>query len=98
MLNDGLSQYAIASHTTGDEVYIQKYKIISIYSNSPAKYIKSLKEYGLAQTDALITAWDTFSRETPGEARKIEMDGIDIFDAYNELVKVGLYVAKIVEA
>ncbi|MCL2843750.1 MAG: hypothetical protein FWE28_09920 [Oscillospiraceae bacterium] len=97
LFNDGGSQFAIASHTTKDEIYVQKYKITSIFSNHPATYIDFLKGYGFVETDNLITAWDTFSHETPGEVRSIEVDGTDIFDAYDEFVKLGMYVAKIAE-
>ena len=97
LLNDGLSQFAVYSHTTKDGIYIQKYKIISIFSNMPTEHIQFLKNYGLAQTDNLINAWDTFSYETPGEAWRIEINGIDIFDVYDDLVKMGMYIAKIAE-
>ena len=96
LLNDGISQFAIATHG-GDEMFIQKYKIIDIYSKEPKKYFDFLKKYGLTQTNNLLTAWDTFTRETPGEVRRVEIDGIDIFDVYDELVKMGMYDAKVVE-
>jgi len=97
LLNDGMSQFAIASHETKDEIYIQKYKVTSIFSNHPERYVDFLKKYGLTQTEKLLTPWDTFSRETPGEVWKIEMNGMDGFDVYDALTKEGLYVAKIVE-
>ena len=97
LLNDGISQFAIASHTTGDEIYIQKYKLISIFSSCPTEYIEFLKSYGLTETDNLLTVWDTFSNETPGNVQRIEIDGMNIFNVYDELVKMGMYVAKIVE-
>jgi hypothetical protein len=97
LLNDGMSQLAVASHVTKDEIYIQKYKIISIFCYEPSKYIDFLKKYGLTQTDALVTPWDTFTRETPGEVRSVEMNGISVYEVYDELVKMGMYEAKIVE-
>lgn len=97
LLNDGMSQFAIASHATHDEMFIQKYKLIDIYCNAPSNYYHFLKKYSLTQTDKLVTAWDTFSHETPGEVRRIEMNGIHVFDVYDELVKLGMYDAKIIE-
>ena len=96
LLNDGLSQFAIYSHVTKDGIYIQKYKVISIFSDMPEEYIELLKKYGLTQTDKLLTVWDTFSYETPGRAEKVELNGTDIFGVYDELEKAGMYVAKIV--
>lgn len=97
LLNDGISQFAVASHATREEMFIQKYKLIDIYCDNPAIYFGFLIKYGLKQTDKLITAWDTFSYETPGEVCRIEMDRINAFDVYEELVKMGMYEAKIIE-
>jgi len=96
LLNDGVSQFAIASHTTKEEMFIQKYKLIDIYCDQPVKYFDFLEKYELKQNDDLLTIWNTFSRKTPGEARRITMNGMDIFDVYDELVKIGMYDAKII--
>jgi len=98
LLNDGISQFAIYSHDTKDGVYIQKYKIMSIYSHTPQNYVKFLEKYGLTQTKKLLTAWDTFSHESPGHVERVQIDGMSIFDVYDELIKNGMYVAKAVEA
>lgn len=97
LLNDGISQFAVASHATKDDFFIQKYKLIDIFSNPPSKYVELIKKYGVTETTNLLTVWDTFSHETPGEARRIEMDGKNISDVYDELVKLGLYDAKIID-
>jgi len=97
LLNDGISQFAIYSHATKDGIYIQKYKIASIFSHEPTKYIELLESFNLAQTKNIVTVWDNFSSETPGQVQRIEIDGINIFDVYDELVKKGMYIAKVVE-
>jgi len=97
LLNDGISQFGIASHATHDEMFIQKYKLIDIYCGNPQAYYEFLKKYGLVRTDKLLTAWDTFSRKTPGEARSIQINGIRVYEVYDELVKQGMYEAKIIE-
>jgi len=97
LFNDGFARFAVYSHAAKDGIYIQKYKVISIYSDRPEKYLKFLKSYGLVQTDNLLTIWDTFSHEAPGEVQKIEINGMDIFNVYDAFVKMGMYVAKIVE-
>jgi len=97
LLNDGMSQFAVYSHATNDGIYIQKYKIASIYSQEPTKYRGFLESYGLTQTKNILTVWDTFSHESPGQVQRVEADGIDVFKVYDELVKIGMYDAKIVE-
>jgi len=97
LLNDGMSQFAVYSHGTMDGVYVQKYKIVSIYGPNPPQYLDFLHKYGVVETDKLLTVWNTFTHETPGEARTIKVDGIDCFQLFLELEKLGMYVAKIVE-
>lgn len=97
LLGDGSSQFGIASHQSREEVFIQKYKLTDFYSAAPRKFIPLLEKYGLSQTQDLITVWDTFSPETPGECRLIAIDGLDVYAVAEELKKMGLYRAKIIE-
>lgn len=94
LLRDGMSQFAIASHQSGDEIFLQKYKLVSIYSQTPENYISLLKRHGLRQTDRLVTVWDTFSPEHPGECNRINIDGLDALDVAEILKKQGMYHAK----
>lgn len=96
LLRDGSTQFAIASHQTKDEIFIQTYKVVSIYSKTPEKYIPLLKKYGLRKTRNLITAWDTFSREHPGDCYAMNIDGFSAFDVARILKEQGMYRAKIV--
>lgn len=97
LLSDGLSQFAIASHQSHEEIFIQKYKLVSIYSKMPEKYAALLTKYGLHKTDHLINAWDTFSQDYPGECRRICLEGIDTYNVVDILKKQGMYRAKIIE-
>lgn len=97
LLSDGLSQFAIASHKSHEEIFIQKYKVVSIYSKMPEKFAELLTKYGLHKTDHLITAWDTFSQDYPGECQKICIEGLDAYNVADILKKQGMYRAKIIE-
>jgi hypothetical protein len=97
LLSDGLSQFAIASHKSHEEIFIQKYKVVSIYSKRPEKYVAFLTKYGLHRTDHLITAWNTFSHDYPGECRSICMEGLDAYHVADILKKQGMYRAKIID-
>lgn len=91
LYQDGLSAFAIGSLATEEELFVQKYKVLSIYSPKPARLIKLLERYGVSRTDHLVTAWDTFSQEHPGEARRLEVAGQTVPDAIKELQKIGMY-------
>lgn len=97
LFSDGISQFAIASHQSHEEVFIQKYKIVSIYSKNPEKYAPLLIRYGLHQTNHLITAWDTFSDDYPGECRSICLEGLNAYQVAETLKKQGMYRDRIIE-
>lgn len=97
LLNDGMSQFAIASHKTRDEIFIRKYKVVDILGKNCVSFIPLLKKYGIAETKNLKTIWDTFTNDTPGECSRIYIDGKDIYNVVNELKEKGMYSAKIVE-
>ena len=97
LLEDGISQFAIASHVNHEEIFIQKYKLTDLYSLSPRHFIPLLQRYGITKTDHRFTVWDTFSQETPGECRRISMKGLDVYDIAERLKEQGMYRAKIIE-
>lgn len=94
LLEDGMSQFAVASHVNNEEIFIQKYKLTAFYSSFPRRFIPFLKRYGLTETDNLITVWNTFSQETPGECRRVSINGFDVYDIAEQLKKQGMYRAK----
>lgn len=98
LLEDGMSQFAVASHVNNEEIFIQKYKLTAFYSSSPRRFIPFLQRYGLTETDNLITVWNTFSQETPGECRRVSINGFDVYDVAEQLKKHGMYRAKIIES
>jgi len=97
LFSDGMLQFAIASHESHEEIFIQKYKVVSIYSNTPEKYISLLEKYSLKETGNIVTPWNTFSREYPGECSKICIDGLDVYSVADILKSQGMYRAKIIE-
>lgn len=96
LLDDGMATFGFGSHpncTDGefDEVFVGKYKILTIYSNNPDKFSQALAGFGIPQVDELRTVWDNFSHENPGKAECIEVDGRDIYDLAESLKEQGLY-------
>lgn len=97
LLEDGMSQFAIASHANHEEIFIQKYKLTDLYSPSPRRLIPLLQRYGLTETGHLVTVWDTFTQEAPGECRRISRKGLDAYGIRERLKEQGMYRAKIIE-
>ena len=91
LYQDGLSAFAIGSLATEDELFVQKYKVLSIYSPKISRFAKLLERFGVSRTSKLVTAWDTFSKEHPGEAQRLEIAGQTVPDMIKELQKIGMY-------
>ena len=91
LYQDGLSAFAIGSLTTEEVLFVQKYKVLSIYSETARRFVPLLKKYGMEPTGHLVTAWDTFSEEKPGAAERLEIAGQTVPDMIKELCKIGMY-------
>ena len=94
LCQDGVSSFAIASHRTGEELFVQKYKVLTLYSPKIERFLPLLQKYGVSETDALVTAWDTFSEEHPGSLRMVDVEGDTVLDAVEQLRQIGLYEAQ----
>ena len=93
-INDGMVSFGLASHVTNDEIYFGKYKIASIFTADEQHYRNLMSRMDIPVTDKIKTVWDNFSRETPGVARSISVDGKNIYDVLEELKEYGLYFAE----
>lgn len=96
LLDDGMVTFGFGSHpncTDGkfDEVFVGKYKILTIYSNNPDKFSHALANFGISQVETLKTVWDNFSEGNPGRTERIEINGKDIYDLAESLKESGLY-------
>jgi enolase len=97
ILNDGLSKFGVASEASRDEIFIAKYKIVYIFSKSIEKYVPLLRKYGLEEKEKLVTAWETFSKQTPGICRSVNINGNDIYNVRDKLAEHGMYKGQIRE-
>lgn len=96
LLDDGMVTFGFGSHpncTEGqfDEVFVGKYKILTLYSNNLNKFIQALAELAIPQVKNLRTVWDNFSEENPGSAETIQINGKGIYDLVETLEEQGLY-------
>ncbi len=59
------------------------------------KYVKLLNKNKIYQTDNLLTAWNFFSNDNPGEIILYEKDGKTIYDVVERLKQTSnLYFAE----
>lgn len=99
LINDGLSAFGVGN-PYGDEIGKYKYNVMVLYSrNNTDKYKQIFENNGILKTDNLVTAWDTFSDETPGTSEIYsDSKGRNIYDIIEVLSGIGLYKAEQREA
>ena len=56
-------------------------------------YSDFFEAHGIKKVESLITAWDTFSDETPGQAERCDYKGKSVYDLPEELKDRGMYLA-----
>ncbi|WP_072416164.1 MULTISPECIES: hypothetical protein [unclassified Ruminococcus] len=97
LINDGLCRFGFGGNESGDEIYVQRYKVMSIYSPDGGRLKKTeklLKDLGASPVTDLVTPWDVISEENPAVCASVEEDGISAFDLPEMLEKAGMYKAE----
>lgn len=97
LFNDGLCEFAVGSHTTGEEIFIRKYHVVHFFSKNQSKCISLLEKFDFVCAEKIKTPWDTFSHDSPGICSSVRIHGIDIYMMVEELKKLGLYSYEITE-
>lgn len=94
VINDGLCSFGFGCHRTNDEIMIGKYNVVSLYSPNERLYDGFFKAHGIDQVENLLTAWDIFTKESPGESIRVDTNGKSIYDIPDMLKDLGIYLAE----
>ena len=95
LINDGVCEFGFASHITRDEIFICKYNMVKIFSTDKEMIKNLFDRHNIPRRESLKTAWDTFSQNSPGDSKTIEIDGLTCFDLVDKLESFGLYFAEV---
>lgn len=91
LINDGPSHFGVLSQS-GREIGKYKYNVIKAYTRDDLlPLINVFNSLDIPETDNLITAWNYFSQDNPGESERYEKDGKSIYDVVEILKEVGMY-------
>lgn len=93
LINDGISRFGFGCHESQDEIMLDKYNVVTIYSKQLSKYNDFFEAHEIEKVENLITAWDTFSDDTPGQAERYDYNGKTVYDLPEELKDWGMYLA-----
>lgn len=99
LINDGICRFGFGGNVSGDEIYVQSYKVMSLYCSDKDRTRKAealLKEQGAEKVSQLITPWDIISKDNPGYCARAEEDGISPYDLPDMFKKAGMYYAETV--
>lgn len=94
LVKDGMNTFGIGGHTSHEEILFGKYNVMTIYTQNAENYRDFLHTFHIEQTDTLITAWDTFDNEHPGECTTYvsKETGKTIYDIPEAYKEYGMYL------
>ena len=93
LINDGMNRFGYGCHESQDEIMLDKYNVVTIYSQQLSNYNDFFEAHGIEKVESLITAWDTFSDATPGQAERCDCKGKSVYNLPEELKDWGMYLA-----
>ena len=91
---DGVIKFGFGSHKTDDEIYMQEYQTVTVYSERIGEYEKVLQKLGYTRNDKALTAWDILSEKNAGECVNVDVDDEGYPDMLNNLIDIGMYPAE----
>lgn len=91
LVADGMNSFGFGGHESHEEILFDRYNLLRIYCTNAANFEPFLTDFDISKTDQLITAWDTFDADHPGECERVEINGKTIFDIPNDFKEYGLY-------
>lgn len=94
LINDGLCQFGFGVHDNSAELMSNKYNVLELWTNDVGNYRDFFAAHDIPQTEKIVTAWDTFTKDTPGHCSRVEINGLNIFDLPRELADFGIYLAE----
>ena len=94
LFNDGLVNFGIGCQESQDEIMFSKYNVVTIVSKNIEKYHDFFDIHHINRVDNLVTAWDIFDKEHPGEAEVITVNDRNIYDLPKLYDEWGMYLAE----
>lgn len=62
LVNDGLSKFGFGGHKSHDEIMLDSYNVVTIYSKELSKFNDFFEPHNIQFVEELVTAWKTFSK------------------------------------
>lgn len=94
LINDGLCSFGFGCHESHDEIMVGKYNVVSVYTQNKNTFDGFFEEHEIQYVNKLLTAWDTFTQDSPGESSRVDTDGKSVYDIPDVFKDWGIYLAE----
>lgn len=94
LIQDGLVRFGFGCHESQDELMVDKYNVITIWSQNIDDYDDFFEPHDIPKVQELKSVWDYFSEENPGICNRYDVDGKCIYDIPELFKDWGIYLAE----
>lgn len=94
LINDGLRSFGFGCHESHNEIMVGQYNVLTIYSENLSDFEGFYEMHEIEKKDNIVTAWDTFTKDTPGISYGYEVEGKTVYDIPDLLKDWGIYLAE----
>ncbi len=94
LIQDGLVRFGFGCHESQDELMVDKYNVITIWSQNIDGYDDFFEPHDIPKVQELKSAWDYFSEENPGICNRYDVEGKCIYDILELFKDWGIYLAE----
>ncbi len=94
LVNDGMINFGYGGRDGVDEVFVDRYKLLRIFTDRPSKYVSILEELGFPCVSELRTVQSNLSEEHPGYLSVLRDEELTIWEVLEILKGQGLYFAE----
>lgn len=91
LFSDGIIRFGFGSHSSEDEIYMQDWQQLSVYSKNLSPFEEILRKLGYKRNDSALTLWDIMSEENPGMRECVECEDEGYPEIIENLTALGLY-------
>ena len=96
LVDDGMNIFGVGAHESREELLFGKYNFMTLYTIYLEKYHDFFEKFGIERTERLVTAWDTFDHDHPGECILLHhpKTGKTVYDIPEMYKEYGMYFYK----
>ncbi len=94
LINDGVSSFGFGGHETQNEIMVGHYNVLTIYSRNLNDFEGFYEMHEIEKKDDIVTAWDTITKDTPGQSFSYEVEGKTVYDIPDLLNDWNIYLAE----